>query len=84
MSVTRNIPVEVEEITWYNSDDVKFYGDYTGVTLNITWENGQKDQLAFGDYYHEKGDIRTDAMIHAFTMVNPNLKVTKRNFNEDY
>jgi hypothetical protein len=51
----------IKIVTEYCKCDTDFSSDYLGVSLYID----EKLIRSYGDYYHEKGDIRADAFVDA-------------------
>lgn len=69
-------PKKIEIVTIYPDHDPECVGDYESVEV----EFDGKVVIRFGDYYHEKGDVRADAFVRGVQYaLGLSLKVTERN-----
>lgn len=76
--------MKIKIVTKYCNDDTEFMSDYLGVDVYVD------DPLvrSYGDYYHDKGDIRAESFVEGLTYGMSKKMYTilheKINFDQEY
>lgn len=59
--------MKIEIIEHYEKNDNQFWGDYLSVEVRI---NGKRVRH-YGDYYHDKGNVRAEAFVDGIAHTHP-------------
>lgn len=64
-------PIKIIQIENYDEDDTDCTGDYLSVSLLILFPDGRKINMQFGDYYHDKGLEKAEAVVESYRLQYP-------------
>lgn len=73
--VQKETPVKIKVVVHYSPDDIEFNCDYYQIDIYL---NGFKIK-EFGDYYHDKGNIRAESYLDGITSFMTDVKVIREN-----
>jgi len=55
--------ITIKKIVHYSINDPKFEEDYYSIDFSVIIDGSIKFQQTFGDYYHDKGLVKVNAII---------------------